>query len=64
MRWAGHAACMGETRNEYSIFVRNPEAKRQFGRQQYRWEDNIKFELMEIGFRFIQLKKVTGGGNL
>jgi len=59
-----YVACMGEMRSGYRIFVRNPEAKRKFGRQKYRWEDNIKFELMEIGFRSIQLKKVTGGGNL
>jgi hypothetical protein len=30
MRWAGHVACMGETRYIYSISVRKPEGKRLF----------------------------------
>jgi hypothetical protein len=42
MRWAGHVARMGETRNAYRILVRNPEGKRPLGRPRCRWMDNIK----------------------
>jgi hypothetical protein len=31
MRWVGHVAYMGETRNVYSILVGKPEGKRPFG---------------------------------
>jgi hypothetical protein len=44
MRWAGHAARMGEGRNVYRILVGRPE-----GRPRRRWEDNIKIDLREIG---------------
>jgi hypothetical protein len=27
MKWAGHAACMGEDRNLYKVLVGNPEGK-------------------------------------
>jgi hypothetical protein len=32
MRWAGHVARMGETRNAYRILVGKPEGKRPLGR--------------------------------
>jgi hypothetical protein len=47
MRWAGHAACMGEVRNAYKTLVRKPERKRPLGRCRHRWEDNIRMDLME-----------------
>jgi hypothetical protein len=31
MRWAKHAACMGEMRNAYKMLVGKPEGKRQLG---------------------------------
>jgi hypothetical protein len=36
MRWAGHAAHMGEMRNAYKILTRNPEGKRPLGRYRHR----------------------------
>jgi hypothetical protein len=39
MRWAGHAARMGEMRNSYNILVGQPEGKRSLGRPKRRWED-------------------------
>jgi hypothetical protein len=45
MRWAGHVARMGETRNAYRILVRKPEGKRPLGRPRRRWVDNIKMDL-------------------
>ena len=49
MRWAGHAACMGEGRGVYRVLVGKPEGKRRLGRPRRRWEDNIKMDLKEVG---------------
>jgi hypothetical protein len=46
MRWAGHVARMGETRNAYKILMRKPE----LGTPRRKWEDNIKMDLGEIGW--------------
>jgi hypothetical protein len=48
VKWAGHVAQMGETRNAYRILVGKPEGKRPLGRARRRWVDNIKTELREI----------------
>jgi hypothetical protein len=45
MRWAGHVARIGETRNAYNILVGKPEGKRPLGTQRRRWVDNIKMDL-------------------
>jgi hypothetical protein len=50
MRWAGHVARMGESRNEYRILVGKPERQRPLGRSRRRWADNIKMYLREIGW--------------
>jgi hypothetical protein len=50
MRWAGHVACMGKKKNAYTILVGKPEEKTLLGRHRYRWEDNIKMDLMETGW--------------
>jgi hypothetical protein len=42
MRWAGHVARMGKTRNAYRILVGKPEGKRPLGRPRCRWVCNIK----------------------
>jgi hypothetical protein len=49
MRWAGHAAHMGEKRNLHNILVRKSEGIKPVGRPKniYRWEDNIKMDLKE-----------------
>jgi hypothetical protein len=50
MRWAGHAARMGDiTRNAYNILVGKPEGRRPFGRPRHRREDNIRKDLRERG---------------
>jgi hypothetical protein len=49
MRWAGHVTCIGEGRGVYRVLVGRPEGKRLLGRHRYRWEDNIKLDLREIG---------------
>jgi hypothetical protein len=41
---------MGEMRNSYKMLVRKPEAKRSLGRPRHRLKDDIKTDLMVIGF--------------
>ncbi|KAJ4430106.1 hypothetical protein ANN_22316 [Periplaneta americana] len=50
LRWAGHVARMGESRNAYRVLVGRPEGKRPLGRPRGRWEDNIKMDLREVGY--------------
>jgi hypothetical protein len=50
MRLAGLAALLGENRNAYKNFVGKPIGKRSLRRPRHRWEDNIKFDLREIGW--------------
>jgi hypothetical protein len=50
IRWAEHVARMGETRNAYRLLVRKPEGKRPLRRPIRRWVDNIKIDLLEIGW--------------
>jgi hypothetical protein len=42
---------MGEMRGAYIILVGRPEGRRPLGRPRRRWEDNIKMDFREIGFR-------------
>jgi len=41
MRWAGHAARMGERKGVQRVLVRKPEGKKPLGRPRRRWEENI-----------------------
>jgi hypothetical protein len=49
MRWAGHAAHMGEKRGAYRILMGRPEGWRPLGRPRHRW-DNIKMDLQDVGW--------------
>jgi hypothetical protein len=49
MRWAGHAARMGEERKVYKVLVGKPEGKRPLGRPRRRCENGIRMDLREIG---------------
>jgi len=49
MRWAGHLACLEERRGVYRVLDGKPEGKRPLGRPRFRWEDNIKMDLEEVG---------------
>jgi hypothetical protein len=40
----------GEKRNAYRILVGKPSGKRPLGRPRYRWNDNIRMDLREIGW--------------
>ena len=48
MRWAGYVARSG--RGAYRVFVGKPEGKRPLRRPRFRWEDNIKMDLEEVGW--------------
>jgi hypothetical protein len=50
VRWAGHAARLGEKRNAYRILEVTPEGRRPLGRPRHRLVDNIKMDLREIGW--------------
>jgi hypothetical protein len=50
MRWAGHVARMREKRNAYRLLVGKPEGKRPLGRPRRRWVDNIRMDLVEVGW--------------
>jgi hypothetical protein len=41
---------MGEKRNTYRLLVGTSEGKRPLGRLRFRWVDNIKMDLLEIGW--------------
>jgi len=49
MRWAGHAARMGQGRGVHRVLVGRPEGKRPLGWPRRRWGDNIKMDLQEVG---------------
>jgi hypothetical protein len=53
MRWAGHVSRMGEGRNVYRVFMGKPEGKRPLERPRHRWEDGIRMDLREIGWRSV-----------
>jgi hypothetical protein len=38
-------------RGVYRVLVGKPEGKRSLGRPRRRWEDNIKMDLQEVGYR-------------
>jgi hypothetical protein len=50
MRWAGNVARMGEKRNAYRLLVGKPEGKSPLGRPRRRWVDNIRMDLVEVGW--------------
>jgi len=45
---------MVERRDVYRVLVGKPEEKRSLGRPRGGWEDNIKMDLQEVGFGFVE----------
>ena len=45
----GACGAYGEGRVVHRVLVGKPEGKRPLGRPRYRWEDNIKMALPEVG---------------
>jgi hypothetical protein len=50
MRWAGRVARMEVKRNTYRLLVGKPKGKSPLERPRRRWVDNIKMDLVEIGW--------------
>jgi hypothetical protein len=50
MRWVGLVARMGEKRNAYRLLVGKPEGRRPLGRPRRMWLDNIRTDLVEVGW--------------
>jgi hypothetical protein len=50
MKLAGHVARTEEKRKAYRLLVGNPEGKRPLGRIRRRWVDNIRMDLLELGW--------------
>jgi hypothetical protein len=50
MTWKKHVARMEENRNAYRLMEGKPEGKRSLGRPRQKWTENIKTELVEVGW--------------
>jgi len=63
-----HVAWLLERRGAYRGLVGKPEGKRPPGRRRHRWDDNIKMDLQEVGWRdmdwILWLSIGTGDGFL
>ena len=65
MRWAGHVAHMVERRGACRVLVENPEGNSPLGRARFRWEDNIKVDLQDVGWNGSSWLRIgTGGGHV
>jgi hypothetical protein len=51
-RWAIHIARMGDE-NAYNVFVGIPDGEELLGRPKRRWEDDIRLDLREIGWKVV-----------
>jgi hypothetical protein len=59
MRWLGHVAHMKHMRNAYRILIGKTERKRPLGRPRRRWEDNIRMDLREIGWKVVEWMRLV-----
>jgi hypothetical protein len=58
---------MGEKRKLYKVLMGNPEGTRPLGRPRHRWEDGIRMDLRETGWRVwigFDLLRIGTGGEL
>jgi len=53
MRWAGHVAHMGKEMRVYRVLVGKPEGRRPLRRPRSRWVENIRMDLQEVGFGYM-----------
>jgi hypothetical protein len=47
-------ARIGEEKNMYRVLMGKPEGKRPLGKPRRRWEDGIRMDLSEIGWRSVE----------
>jgi len=50
MKWAGHVACMGDSRMPAWFWGGKTEEKRQLIRRRHWWKDNIKRDRQGMGW--------------
>jgi hypothetical protein len=53
MGWAGYVTSVGERISAYKVLVWKADGKRSLGRPRRRWEDNIKKDLQEVGWGYM-----------
>jgi hypothetical protein len=53
MRWAGHVARKEEKTNACRLLVGKPEGKRSLGGPRRRSVDNIRMDLAEVGWGYV-----------
>jgi hypothetical protein len=59
MRWAGQVARTGEKKNAYRILMVKPEGKRLLGRPRLWLVDNIKMDIRDIEWDFLDSNDVA-----
>jgi hypothetical protein len=64
MRWAVHVARMGENMNANRLLVGKPEGRRPLRRPRCRWMDNIRMDLVEVGWGDVVWLRIGTGGEL
>jgi hypothetical protein len=50
MRWTEYVARIREKRNAYRLLLGKPEGRRPLGRPRRRWLNNIRMDLVEVGW--------------
>jgi hypothetical protein len=50
IKWSRHVARMREKRNACKLLVGKPEGRRPLGRPRRKWLDNIRTDLVEVGW--------------
>jgi len=62
MRWAGHVAHVGDSKDSYRILVGKPEGRRSLRRSRRRWKYNIEMDLViGWGINWIDLLSIRRG---
>jgi hypothetical protein len=60
----GACSTNGEKRNAYRLLVGKPEGRRPLGRPRSRWVDNIRMDLVEVGWGDVVWLRIGTGGEL
>jgi hypothetical protein len=55
---------MGEKRNAYRLLVGKPEGKGSLGRPRRRWVENIRMDLVEVGWGGVVWLRIGTSGEL
>jgi hypothetical protein len=63
MRWAGQVARMVQKRNAYRLLVGKSEGRRLLRRPRRRWLDNVRRDLVEVGWGDVDWIGLAQGRN-